>query len=145
MWESRSATPWPTSAGPGSSASAGRAQVFLTDGSGPLPGGDGTFDRFVSTYVFDLLSPDDSGVMLDETRRLLGPDGLLCVVSLAPGATRATRLVSSAWTALWSRLPVVVGGCRPIDPRQLLLGWHIEHRGLVSVWGLTSEVVIAST
>jgi SAM-dependent methyltransferase len=123
----------------------GRAHVLLVDGSGPLPGGKGTFDRFVSTYVFDLLSPEDSAVMLDEARRLLGPDGLLCLVSLAAGATRATRLVSSVWTVLWSRIPVAVGGCRPIDLRQLLRGWHIEHRGLISAWGLTSEVVIAST
>jgi len=123
----------------------GRAQVLLVDGSRPLPGSDGTFDRFVSTYVFDLLSPEDSAVMLEGARRLLGPDGLLCVVSLAHGRTRATRLISSAWAAIWSRVPVAVGGCRPIDLCQLLQGWRIEHRALISAWGLTSEVVIAST
>ncbi len=123
----------------------GRAQVLLADGSGPLPGRDGTFDRFVSTYVFDLLSPEDSAVMLEEARRLLRPDGRLCAVSLAQGATRTTRLVSRAWTAIWSRLPVAVGGCRPIDLRQLLEGWRIEHHALLSAWGLTSEVVIASS
>lgn len=123
----------------------GRAQVLLMDGSAPLPGSEGTFDRFVSTYVFDLLSPEDSAVMPEEARRLLGPDGRLCAVSLTEGATRTTRLVSSAWTAIWSRIPVAAGGCRPIDPCQLLLGWRIEHRALLSAWGLTSEVVIASS
>ena len=120
-----------------------RAQVLLIDGSVPLPGGDGTFDRFVSTYVFALLDPEDSTAMLGEARRLLAPDGLLCVVSLAPGPTRTTRLVSSVWTAIWSRLPVAVGGCRPIDLCQLLQGWHIEYQSLISAWGLTSELVIA--
>ena len=122
-----------------------RAQVLLVDGSAPLPGGDATFDRFISTSVSDLLGPEDSRAMLGAVRRLLGPDGRLCLVSLAPGSTPATRLVSSAWTAIWSRMPAAVGGCRPIDLRQLLQGWHIEHRSLISAWGLTSEVVIAST
>jgi ubiquinone/menaquinone biosynthesis C-methylase UbiE len=37
---------------------AARATVELSDGSPILSEADGTFDHFVSTYVFELLSPD---------------------------------------------------------------------------------------
>ena len=120
-----------------------RAQVVRVDGSAPLPGADATFDRIVCVYVFDLLDPTDSVAMLDEAHRLLGPNGCLCAVSLAPGRTRPTRLVSSTWTTIWSRVPAVVGGCRPIDLQQLLHGWHIEYGAQISAWGLTSDIVIA--
>jgi ubiquinone/menaquinone biosynthesis C-methylase UbiE len=122
----------------------GRAQVVKVDPNARLPLNDGEFDRFVSTYVFDLLGPKDAEAILREARRLLIPAGLLCVVSLAPGRTTSSRLVSSAWTAIWSRLPWVVGGCRPIELTQLLTGWHIDSQVFVSAWALTSEVVIAS-
>jgi ubiquinone/menaquinone biosynthesis C-methylase UbiE len=120
-----------------------RAQVLQVEGIAPLPGNDAEFDRFVSTYVFDLLSPDDAQALLAEAHRLLSSNGLLCAVSLAPGRTLPTRMVSSAWSAIWSRFPSVVGGCRPINLEQLLKGWHIQHRDLISAWGLASEVVIA--
>jgi len=120
-----------------------RAQILKVDGV-PLPGGDGGFDRFVSTYVFDLLSAVDAEATLTEARRLLGSGGLLCLVSLTAGRSLPTWLVSSTWTALWSLAPWAVGGCRPIDLTQLLEGWRIVHRSFVRAWGLTSEVVIAA-
>ena len=82
--------------------------------------------------------------MLAEARRVLRPGGLLCTASLTPGVTPATRLVSAAWAAAWSRAPWLTGGCRPLTVAPLLGGWRIEHRAQVSAWGLTSEVVIAS-
>src|SRR5262245_12531739 len=58
----------------------GRADVEPSDGSPPR--GDALWDRFVSTYVLDLLSPQDIAGTLAGASRLLRPGGLLCVVSL---------------------------------------------------------------
>jgi ubiquinone/menaquinone biosynthesis C-methylase UbiE len=122
-----------------------RARVIRADVTRPLPTASGTFDRFVAVYLLDLLAPPDATLMLAEARRILRPGGLLCTASLTPGMTPATRLVSAAWMAAWSRAPWLTGGCRPVIVAPLLDGWHIEHRAQVSAWALTSEIVIAST
>jgi len=122
----------------------GRARVIRADATQPLPAANGTFDRFVAVYLLDLLAPDHAAAMLAEARRVLAPRGLLCTASLTPGATAATRLVSAAWAAAWSRAPWLTGGCRPVTVAPLLDGWHIENRAQVSAWGLASEVVVAS-
>ncbi len=122
----------------------GRARVIRADATQPLPAANGTFDRFVAVYLLDLLAPDHAAAMLAEARRVLAHGGLLCTASLTPGATAATRLVSAAWAAAWSRAPWLTGGCRPVTVAPLLDGWHIEHRAQVSAWGFAAEVVIAS-
>src|SRR5205807_415081 len=55
-----------------------RAQVRLTNGSTPLEVQHRSFDRFVSTYVFDLLSGEAIDRVLKEAHRILAPEGLLC-------------------------------------------------------------------
>ena len=122
----------------------GRSHVLRVDGTAPLPVADGGFDRFLAVYVLDLLAPGDATAVIAQARRLLRPGGLLCAVSLAPGQAPAARLVSQAWTGIWSRAPSLVGGCRPIRLEPLLDGWHITHRALVTAWALTSEVIIAT-
>jgi ubiquinone/menaquinone biosynthesis C-methylase UbiE len=52
-----------------------RAQVVRADGTVPLPAASGEFDRFVSVYVFDLLSPHDASAALAEACRPLRPGG----------------------------------------------------------------------
>ena len=121
-----------------------RAQIIQADGTRPLPLAAGAFDRFLAIYVLDLLGPGEATAIVAEARRLLRPGGLLGVVSLTPGATTPARLVSRAWTAVWSRAPSLTGGCLPITVLPLLDGWHIEHRALISAWAPTSEVVVAS-
>jgi ubiquinone/menaquinone biosynthesis C-methylase UbiE len=49
--------------------------VELSDGSPRLPAGDGEYDRFVSTYVLDLLSAADTVDLLAEAHRVLRPGG----------------------------------------------------------------------
>jgi ubiquinone/menaquinone biosynthesis C-methylase UbiE len=121
-----------------------RAQILRADATMPLPAASGAFDRFVSVYVFDLLSPQAASTALAEARRLLRPGGLLCLASLAPGQTPTARLISQTWTSLWSRAPGLVGGCRPVSLKPLLDGWHIQNRTPVTAWGLTSEIIIAT-
>ncbi len=59
-----------------------RACVYLSDGSPRIYESDRSFDRFVSTYLFDLLSPDFMDQRLSEGRRLLVPEGKLCLRSM---------------------------------------------------------------
>jgi ubiquinone/menaquinone biosynthesis C-methylase UbiE len=122
-----------------------RATVGTADGTERVPVPDRGLDRFVSNYVFDLLSPEATLAVLDEAERVLAPGGLLCVTGLTPAERGFARLVSRAWKGAWMRWPALVGGCRPIrlvdalDPAR----WDVRHRGVVVAWGIASEAVIA--
>ena len=70
-----------------------RAHAHQSDGSLRISQLDRSFDRFVSTYVFDLLTPDFIDQLLSEAHRLLVPGGKLCLVSMTFGASRISRAV----------------------------------------------------
>jgi ubiquinone/menaquinone biosynthesis C-methylase UbiE len=110
-----------------------------------LPGDDGAFDRFLATYVFDLLYPEDGHALIAEARRLLVPGGLLALVSLTHGTTAKSRMVASGWSAITRRWPALVGGCRPIELRDLVTGpeWQLQAVEVVIRYGIPSEVVVA--
>jgi len=124
----------------------GRAEVRLTDGSPryELPGE--SFDRFVSNYVLDLLPPEDIGEVLREAHRLIRPKGRLCVMSLTHGRTWPSRFLTGAWDRLHRLRPGLVGGCRPVELLEFVRGdsWGIEYQNVVSAFGISSEVVIAT-
>ena len=52
------------------------------------------YDRFVSNYVFDLLSGEDIHALLKEAHRVLVPDGYLCASSLTEGLTPYNAMVA---------------------------------------------------
>ncbi len=125
---------------------AGRARVLRTDGPPRIPSGDKGFDRFLSTYVLDLLSEDDIAALLAEAHRVLRPGGLLCVAGLTFGTTPWSRVVTALWQWVHRRRPHWLGGCRPVavhsrlDPRL----WETVHRELRSSYGICSEVLVAA-
>jgi SAM-dependent methyltransferase len=122
-----------------------RAKVVLVDGSLPLPAGDGFADRVLSTFVFDLLDEAYARAVLDDLRRILAPDGRLCLAGLTFGERPVERGLCRAWTGLWRIAPALVGGCRPISVSALLdHGWTVEHHSHVHRLGLVMEVVIAA-
>ena len=123
----------------------GRARVELSDGSTTLPVADGEYDRFLSTYVFDLLSPADSAWLLDEAYRALRPGGLLTLASLTPGSTPPSRALAGLWKGLWRIDPRVVGGCRPVELAALAAPerWRVRDRLTVTKLALSSEVLVA--
>jgi ubiquinone/menaquinone biosynthesis C-methylase UbiE len=125
---------------------ANRARVEQSDGSPCVPAGDATVDRFVSTYVLDLLSGDDIAAVLSEARRVLSPGGFLCLVSATHGRTLSERLTMGVAARLHSLSPRLVGGCRAIDLSSFLEPalWRLHHHSAVSKWGVPSEVLIAS-
>ena len=114
-------------------------------GRPPLPGTDGSFDRFVAVYVFDLLPAELATAMLAEAARLLIADGLLCLVSLAEGQTRASKALCTVWNRTWQLSPTLVGGCRPVDLAPLLTDrWRVNHFATLTTWAVTSQVLIAT-
>jgi ubiquinone/menaquinone biosynthesis C-methylase UbiE len=121
-----------------------RARVQQTDGSPVVPVGDAGCDRFLSTYVLDLLSPADIGAVLGEAHRVLVPEGRLCLAGLTVGEGVLPRAVGRLWTAIHSLGPRLVGGCRPIRLLDHLADpWQILHREVVCTFGLCTEVVVA--
>jgi ubiquinone/menaquinone biosynthesis C-methylase UbiE len=123
-----------------------RAGVKLSAGGMHLTCPDAGFDRFVATYVFDLLAVEDIRVLLAEARRVLAPAGLVCLVSLTLGATRVARILTRLWQTTYRSAPRLVGGCRPIELHDGLLrdDWNIRHRNVVTAFGVSSEVVVAA-
>jgi len=123
----------------------GRAEAVLSEGDPPSHEPDGAYDRFVSNYVFDLLSENEIAKVLEEAHRMLRPGGLLCLSSLSTGATPLSRAIARIWVRVHRMSPSLVGGCRPIS----LLGflpaerWRVLHHSHLAPFGLPSEVVIA--
>jgi ubiquinone/menaquinone biosynthesis C-methylase UbiE len=122
-----------------------RARIKQTDGSVCLPAADGAFDRFISTYVLDLLSPDDTRQLLEEAHRVLRPGGLVVLASLTSGQNPISRGLSSAWLRVWRLDPALVGGCRPVRLAAALPddAWRIRVRSTVTDLVLASEVMVA--
>lgn len=124
---------------------ADRAEIRQTDGSLALPVADGAFDRFLSTYVLDLLGDQDIDAVLREARRVLAPGGRLCLASLTFGQTWPSRLISRLWSRVHSLRPQLVGGCRPLDlAARVAPGWEIVCHEVACKLGICTEVVVAT-
>jgi len=122
-----------------------RATVCPSNGDPKISLSDGVADRFVSTYVFDLMSVDEIASVVDEAHRILNSDGRICLVSLTESNQRLGRALTSMWSNVHQLNPMLMGGCRPIELTQFIdqTRWQILHLGRASRLGLTSEVLIA--
>jgi ubiquinone/menaquinone biosynthesis C-methylase UbiE len=122
-----------------------RAEIRQTDGAPRIEAPGGSFDRFVTTYVLDLLSAEEIRTLLAEARRVLVPGGLLGIASLTRGRSRTARVVTRVWERVHALRPAWVGGCRPIEVAELLSdpGWTLRHRSVVAPFAIASEVVVA--
>lgn len=122
-----------------------RVDFRQCDGAPHIEAGDDAFDRFICTYVLDLLSDDEIRGVLGEARRVLKPDGLLGLASLTSGPTPTSRLVSTAWRRLHRISPWLVGGCRPIALSTFISNsdWAIDYSNVVVRFGIPSEIIIA--
>jgi SAM-dependent methyltransferase len=123
-----------------------RVAVRQRDGSLQFDEVSGSFGRFVSNDVLDLLSPADIAQLLAEAHRPRAADGRLCLVSLTRGSTVPSRLVTWAWTGLHALEPRLLGGCRPLELRDGLphTHWQVDYAQVVTRFGIPSEVVVAS-
>ncbi len=125
---------------------ADRASARLVSGDPVLPLPDGSIDRFVSTYVLDLLPKAAVQKVLGEARRVLRPGGLLCLAGITPGATPLSRFVMGTWQRVVAVNPAWVGGCRPTRLTEYVVPahWVIQFRSVVVAWGVASEVLVAA-
>jgi len=122
-----------------------RAQIILTEGDPPVDQPPESYDRFVSNYVFDLLSEQDIRGVLLEARRMLRPGGLLCLAGLSTGVGPVSRTVASILSWIQAHRPEAIGGCRPIDllPFLTASAWQVCHHAKLVSFGITSEAVVA--
>lgn len=122
-----------------------RAEVVLSEGGPPVEEPAGHYDRFVSNYVFDLLSQEDIRAVLDAAHRMLRADGLLCLSGLSSGIGFTSRLVATAVSWTQTHYPSLIGGCRPVDLLPFLQQsqWQVQHHSKVVAFGVPSEVVVA--
>jgi len=123
-----------------------RALIEQSQGAPRIQAPDGAFDRFLSTYVLDLLSTQDIALVVDEAYRVLSPTGLLCLVSATRGRSPVERAVMGLAARLHAMSPRLVGGCRAIDLPSFLepTRWRVVHRNAISRWGIVSEILVAS-
>ena len=121
-----------------------RARVVLTDGGPPESEPPASFDRFVSNFVFDLLSEADIAAVVSEAHRMLRPGGLLCLASLSPGHGLVSGAVIRVWSLLHRLDPRLVAGCRPIELLSFLEEgrWEIRHHRALAPYGLPCEAVV---
>jgi SAM-dependent methyltransferase len=122
-----------------------RAEVALSEGGPPVDEPSDHYDRFVSNYVFDLLSDEDMRSVVREAHRMLRRDGLLCVSSLSSGVGPASRAVARVFSWVQAHRPSLVGGCRPVELLPLLEHplWEVEHHAKVVSFAVPSEVIVA--
>ena len=122
-----------------------RAQVKLSQGETRLPFADNTFDRFLSTYVLDLLPEDAIHLLLSETHRVLQSGGIVALASLSHGETFFSKGVTGVWTTIHRINPKWVGGCRPLTLKSYVRNdlWKTIHQEKISQFGITSEVLLA--
>lgn len=108
-------------------------------------------DRFISTYVLDLLSEDDMLRVLELARRALHPErGLLLLSGITWGWRDSPRtcLTTALWSLVYRVKPRVVGGCRPqrLEPYLKAKGWTVVRTARTRPTGfpwMMSEVICA--
>jgi SAM-dependent methyltransferase len=122
-----------------------RVSVTRTDGRPRIPMPPRSCDRFVSTYVLDLLSTPDISRVLEQAWKVLRPNGTVCLTCLTYGSGPVARCINASWLAVHSLRPSVVRGARPISLADYMgpASWKILHSSTVLSWGVPSQVVIA--
>jgi ubiquinone/menaquinone biosynthesis C-methylase UbiE len=120
-----------------------RITLWKSSGGTTLPLQNESCDRFVSSYVFDILSVDEIESVVREAKRVLEPHGLLCLTELTQGEGVFSKFVTAFWNLSFDLNPKWVGGCRPITLLQFLKEWDVLHHSVVTAIGVSSEVVVA--
>ena len=77
-----------------------RAKCYKNMGEPKIDAPDQSADRFLSTYVLDLLTEKDATILLNEAYRILLPGGYLCLASLTHGSSPVSHVVEFLWNSL---------------------------------------------
>lgn len=121
-----------------------RCRIHPSDGGFDFSSYGGPFDRFVTTYVLDLLNAEDIARVFAGTHAAMGSGGIFCHAGLTVGNGPVSWTTSLAWSLVHRVRPLLVGGCRPIVLSEHVpsTGWRLVHREVVVSTGIASEVVI---
>ena len=122
-----------------------RAHVHQTDGALSFDLFDGEVDRFVATYVLDLLPETAIRQVIAEAYRVLEPGGLLCLTSLSYSTLPLARLRMGMWQLGYRLNPRWFGGCRPLQLLEYLpqVQWRTSFHATVVPYATPSEIVVA--
>ena len=122
-----------------------RATVKKSDGGAQMDSPNGAFDRFISTFVLDVLPDAEAKAVVREAHRLLASGGLAGLVSLTNGKTPIAWAITTMWNGLRAVSPMLVGGCRPIEILDLVPppDWKTEYHNVVTPFGIPCEIVVA--
>jgi ubiquinone/menaquinone biosynthesis C-methylase UbiE len=117
-------------------------QIYLCRGDATgMPFRDGAFDVILNCYMLDLLEEEDLSAVLAEFRRVLKVNGRLVVISMA----EQSRFFNKLWMNVYRRVPLLVGGCRPIFVAKSIArcGWQVRVHEEVGQTGFRTELVVA--
>lgn len=91
--------------------------------------------------MLDLLPEEAISTVLLEFQHVLRGEGRLVLVVMGTQGPVLQRL----WMMLFRHIPVLVGGCRPIDAASGLraAGWNVESQEQVTQAGFRSELLVA--
>lgn len=122
-------------------ARAAQAAVLQSDAV-DLPLIDRGVDAVFMSFTLELFDDDEVGSVLAQIRRVLTPQGRLCLVCMA--STGSVWPMGQLYRWAHARAPSVVD-CRPIDPVVCLnpAGFTITQRRQRSMWGLAVDLVLA--
>ncbi|MDZ4248774.1 MAG: methyltransferase domain-containing protein [Candidatus Nanopelagicales bacterium] len=107
-----------------------------------MPYADSMFDAVFMSFTLELFSDDQIPVVLAEARRVLKPDGRLCVACMSSQGGQPTMEKLYEWSH--RKWPTFVD-CRPIDAAPSLAdaGFTIEQTRKLSMWGLAVDILLA--
>ena len=106
-----------------------------------IPYPEQTFDLILNCYMFDLIPFAEMGSIMTEFHRVLKSGGKLALTNMTNGKSRPSHIYSYL-----SRLsPKLMGGCRPVDLKEMLTqhGFEIKNRDYVEQFFFPSEILLA--
>jgi ubiquinone/menaquinone biosynthesis C-methylase UbiE len=101
-------------------------------------------DCILAFYVLDILGAEDIDMFLEKARQALNENGRVALVSITmPSSGLWSKVVMKTWQWISNKAPMILGGCRPIQLLACMREWKIVESTTMSVFGYTSEIVIA--
>jgi ubiquinone/menaquinone biosynthesis C-methylase UbiE len=122
-----------------------RVEVSLTSGGPPVDETAARYDRWVSTFVLDLLSAEEIDQALAAAHRMLVAGGRLCLAGLTGGIGPCSNAMARLLALIHRLNPALVGGCRAVELREHLAprSWRILSHVKLAPYCIPLEAIVA--